>query len=210
MSLYYPNITIYPLRRNVKYKFKKLILPNSFYNFPQPFGFDFVYPMIRKVVDKIESLKESISDGVYISRQDTIKRGWYHNRVLVNELDLIEKIKKELKYDIVELMDFDMIGKIKIFKSYKNIIQLHSASVINILFSDPKTNHYIIEHPKMSSWLTPKCKDFARLSKSNIITIEDFGEIVDNLTQPDENNYPWKLNELDFLVENIKNVSKIN
>ena len=36
--------------------------------------------------------------------------------------ELIDKIKSELDYDIIELMDYDMIGKIQIFKSYKNII----------------------------------------------------------------------------------------
>lgn len=207
LSLYYEKIEVNILKTNIRYKFNSLILPNAFYNFPQPYGYDAIYPMIRKVTDKIpvdESLKNK---GVYISRQDTIKRGWYHNRVLENELELIEKIKNKLNYDIIELMDYDMADKIKLFKSYKTIVQQSSASVIGILFSNKTTNHIILEHPKMNWWLTPKCKEFSNLTKSTLVTVEGFGELVQSEKQVDDNNYPWKLIELDYLIDNIASVS---
>lgn len=206
IKLYYKNIDIHILKSNFKYKFKKLIIPNGFYTFPQPIGYDYIITMIKKVTDSINPYTDAPRKGAYISRQDTIKRKWYHNRVLENELDLIDIIKSKLDYDIIELMDYDMENKIKIFKSYKNIIQQHSASAICILFSSHKTKHFIIEHPKMNWWLTPKCKEFANISKSEIIPIEQFGELTDSKEQKDNNNYPWKLNALDFLVENIKNL----
>ena len=205
--MYYEKIEVNILKTDTRYKFNSLILPNAFYNFPQPYGYDAIYTMIRKVTDKIpvdESLKNK---GVYISRQDTIKRGWYHNRVLENELELIEKIKNKLNYDVIELMDYDMADKIKLFKSYKTIVQQSSASVIGILFSNKTTNHIILEHPKMNWWLTPKCKEFANLTKSTLITVEGFGELVQSEKQVDDNNYPWKLIELDYLIDNISSVT---
>ena len=42
---------------------------------------------------------------------------------------LIDKIKEELGYDIIELMDYSLKEKIQIFKSYKNIVQQSSASI---------------------------------------------------------------------------------
>lgn len=206
LKLYYKNIDIHVLKADLRYKFKNLILSNTFYSFPQPFGYDYITKMIRSVTESISPLYDLPKRGVYISRQDTIKRKWYHNRVLENELELIDNIKSKLDYDIIELMDYDMENKIKIFKSYKNIIQQHSASVIGILFSNPKTKHFLIEHPKMNWWLTPKCKEFAAASNSELITIESFGELILSEKQIDDNNYPWKLNALDFLMENIKNM----
>jgi len=204
MQLYYPNINIYVIDHDKRYKFKNLIVPNSFYNFTQPFGYNIIYKMMRKVIDNIPINENYLNKSVYISRQDTIKRGWYHNRILINELDLIDGFKRN-NYDIIELMDFNMAQKIQIFKSYKTIVQQSSASVIGILFSSKHTTHYLIEHPKMNWWLTPKCKEFASLSKSNLVTIEDFGEIISSEKQTDDNNYPWKINEIEYMIENIKN-----
>lgn len=204
LNLYYENTEIYILKTNLRYKFKSLILPNAFYNFPQAYGYDAIYPMIRKVVDKIPADESLKNKGVYISRQDTIKRGWYHNRILTNELELIDKLKTKLNYDIIELMDYNMSEKIKIFKSYKTIVQQSSASVVGILFSNKSTNHIILEHPKMNWWLTPKCKEFANITKSTLITVESFGELVQSEKPTDDNNYPWKLIELDYLIDNIK------
>ena len=99
--------------------------------------------MIKKVTDKIEPI-EVKANGCYISRQDTIKLGWYHKRELENELELIEKIKSELNYDIIEMMNYTMKEKIQLSKSYKNIIQQSSASNINILFSKPGINNIIL------------------------------------------------------------------
>ena len=73
--------------------------------------------------------------------------------------------------------------------------------------SNKTTNHIILEHPKMNWWLTPKCKEFANLTKSTLITVEGFGELVQSEKQVDDNNYPWKLIELDYLIDNIASVS---
>ena len=61
-------------------------------------------------------LEQVKSNGLYISRQDTVKRGWIHKRIIKNELELIDEIKNKLNYDIVEMMDMTMKEKIQISK----------------------------------------------------------------------------------------------
>ncbi len=123
LDLYYqdnmPDIFI--LEKNKIHLVSTLYVPQTLYGFPMSHGDDYIIDKILETVAKVPTIPVT-KNGCYISRQDTIKRGWYHSRILENELELIDKIKSELDYDIIELMDYDMVGKIQIFKSYKNII----------------------------------------------------------------------------------------
>jgi hypothetical protein len=210
IELYYgnnmPNIEI--LKKGISYNIKEIILSNVFYWFPEPHGDDYIISKIIETASKIPAINVS-KKGCYISRQDTIKRGWYHNRILENETELIEKIKRELDYDIIELMDYDMIGKIQIFKSYQNIIQQSSASNLNILFSNQKNTNIIICHPVMQNWLNHKCSKFAQKSKTNLITLEGGGELTaefNSQTNSDYNNLAWKIENLDGLIDVLKTI----
>lgn len=208
LDLYYENdsIDIVIFEKNKTYKVKSLILSNCFYGFPEGIGYDPMLDMIKKVVDKIEPI-EVKSNGCYISRQDTIRRGWYHKRELENELELIEKIKSELNYDIIEMMDYSLKEKIQLSKSYNNIIQQSSASNINILFSKKGTNNIILENPKMGPWLNEKCSNFALKSNSNFLVLEEIGEIITpEEAPPDVNNYPWRLTDIDGIVDILKKI----
>jgi capsular polysaccharide biosynthesis protein len=210
LDLYYNQnnpIEIIIFKTNVKYKINNLILPNAFYNFPQPFGYEYSVKLIKNIVEQIPPLKNVTSDGLYISRQDVFKRNWYHNRHLKNELTLIDKIKKNLKFDIVELMDFTLKEKIQIFKSYKYIIQLHGAATTNILFSNEKTNHFIIENPGNFDWLNKKCVEWGRYTNSNIFIIPTQGVTIESERNPesrDQGNVPWILT--DNNIDNIINI----
>lgn len=204
---YGKDVEIVVLKKNIRYKIRDLILPNAFYCFPQPSGYRHIVDMIRKVVDKVKPFEGPSKKGVYISRQDTIKRGWYHGREMKNELELIELIKTELGFDIIELMDYNMGDKIRIFKSYKNIIQQHSASTTNILFSNPKTYHFLIENPQQNWWLTPKCEEWSTMTNSRLIKISGQGELLESEMDPnslDRNNIPWRLNNVESIVDSIK------
>lgn len=208
LDLYYENdsIDIVIFEKNKTYKIKSLILSNCFYGFPEGMGYDPMLDIIRKVVDKIEPI-EVKANGCYISRQDTIRRGWYHKRELENELELIEKIKSELNYDIIEMMDYSLKEKIQLSKSYNNIIQQSSASNINILFSKKGTNNIILENPKMGPWLNEKCSKFALKSNSNFLVLEEIGEIITLENTPtDINNYPWRLTDIDGIVDILKKI----
>jgi len=208
LDLYYENdpIDIVVFEKNKTYKVKSLILSNCFYGFPEITGYEPMLNMVRKVVDRIEPI-EVKANGCYISRQDTIKRGWYHKRELENELELIEKIKSELNYDIIEMMDYSLKEKIQLSKSYNNIIQQSSASNINILFSKKGANNIVIENPKMGPWLNEKCSQFALKSNCNFLVLEEVGELITpEEAPPDTNNYPWRLTDIDGIIDILKKI----
>jgi hypothetical protein len=112
LDLYYENenIEIIVFEKDKTYLIKQLTISNCFYGFPEPHGYDPMINMIKKVVDKIQPI-EVKANGCYISRQDTIKFGWYHKREMENELELIKKIKSELNYDIIEMMNYSLKEK---------------------------------------------------------------------------------------------------
>jgi capsular polysaccharide biosynthesis protein len=168
--------------------------------------------IIQKIIETVNKVPkiEVKANGCYISRQDTIKRGWYHKRNLVNELELIDRIQNELGYDIIELMDYDMIGKIQVFKSYKNIIHQSSASNVNVLFSNNENTNILISHPRLENWLNFKCQQFSQKSKTNLITLDGGGEIVEQVGDDylDKNNTQWELVNLDGLIDILKQIDK--
>jgi hypothetical protein len=188
---------------------RSLYTPQTLYGFPMSHGDDLITDRIVETSSKVSSITPT-KNGCYISRQDTIKRGWYHSRNLINELELIDKIKNELDYDIIELMDHDIIGKIQIFKSYKNIIQQSSASNINLLFSTKDNTNIIITHPKMEGWLGYKCQQFSTKSKTNLISLDGGGVCVAQLEegQSDPNNLAWELFDIDSIIEVLKQIDK--
>jgi hypothetical protein len=210
LELYFEkDVEIVVFKKDQRYKIKTLILPNSFYWFPEGYGDDYILEEIIKTVEKVPAI-ETKSKGCYISRQDTVKREWHNKRHLTNETDLIESIQNELGYDIIELMDYDVIGKIQIFKSYDFIIQQSSASNVSLLFSNKKNTNVIISHPIMENWLNFKCQQFSQKSKTNLITLDRGGELVNGYdeTLVDQNNYPWKLSNIEGVIEILKQIDK--
>jgi hypothetical protein len=210
LDLYFDkDIEIIIFKKDERYKIKTLILPNSFYWFPEGYGDDFILEEIIKTIEKIPVI-ETKSKGCYISRQDTVKREWHNKRHLLNELELIENIQKELGYDIIELMDHDIISKIQIFKSYDFIIQQSSASNVSLLFSNQKNTNIIISHPIMEGWLNFKCQQFSQKSKTNLITLDGGGELVSGYDKNlvDQNNYPWELVNIEGLLEILKQIDR--
>jgi capsular polysaccharide biosynthesis protein len=213
LDLYYQDqdIEIIIFKKEVQYKVETLIIPNSFYWFPEGYGDDYIVEKIIETVAKVPKI-EVKSNGCYISRQDTIKRGWYHGRDLINEVELIDQIQNELGYDIVELMDYDIIGKIQIFKSYPIIVQQSSASNINILFSNKDNTHVIISNPRMADWLNSKVMQFSQKSKANMVTLEGAGEYLSEYVEPNTNqgNYPWQLTNIEGIIEVLKQINNGN
>jgi len=195
-------------KKGKTYKINQITLSNCLYWSPEYTGHQPIMELIKKTVEKIQPIKVN-SNGCYISRQDTIKHGWFHPREMANELELIDKIKSELNYDIIELMNYNLIEKIQIFKSYKNIIQQSSASNVNILFSPKGINNIILTNPKLGPWLNPKCQDFSSTSGCNLLILEDIGELILDSTQPNEgdlNNFPWRITDIDGVIDILKQI----
>jgi hypothetical protein len=201
------NVEIIVFKKNTTYQVKSLITSNLFYWFPEQYGHDTILDMIKKVTDKIEPIEVN-STGAYISRQDTIKRGWYHSRELLNEVEFIEQLQDNLGYDIIEMMDYNLKEKIQLSKSYKTLIQQSSASNINVLFAASGSNSVILSNPQMGPWLNSKCQEFSNKSKSNLLLIDGVGECItegyENIA--DKNNYPWELTNIEGLIELLSSI----
>jgi hypothetical protein len=205
LKLYYgDDLDVFVFKSNTSYNLtKNIYLPNCFYWFPEGYGHEPILDMIKKAVDKVTPIQVN-KNGCYISRQDTIKYGWYHKRDLTNELELIDKIKSELDYDIIELMDYDIVGKIQIFKSYNNIIQQSSASNISIVFSNINTIHTILANPRMAPWMNFKLTQFSDYVKTNVICLNDVGQETQQ-DQSDGNNI-WELTNIDGIMDILKQI----
>jgi len=200
-------IDIIVFKKHIRYKISNLIIPNVQYCFPEPIGEGLILDKIKEIANKIPIIKTN-SKGCYISRQDTLKRGWYHKRELLNEIELIDQIQSKLGYDIIELMDYNMIQKIQTFKSYKNIIQQSSASAIGIIFSGKENTNIIISHPKMEGWFNSKLINFSSYSGAPLYTLNGGGECVENLDPNliDQNNLPWELYDINSIIEVLLNL----
>ena len=100
-------------------------------------------------------------------------------------------------------MDYDIIQKIQIFKSYSNIIQQSSASAVGIIFSGKENNNIILSHPKMENWFNQKLKTFSSYSGAPLFALNGGGECVGELDPNlvDKNNLPWKLQDIDSVIE---------
>lgn len=208
LNLYYNSEPVVTFEPGKVYKVKRIVLPNCLYWSPEGTGHQPIMKMINDTAAKIEPMEVN-AKGCYISRQDTIKHGWYHNREMQNELELINRIKNELNYDIIELMNYSLIDKIKIFKSYKNIIQQSSASNVNILFTNSNITNIILSNPNMGPWINTKCHEYSLASGGHLITIDDIGEVIIDPNAPpiaDRNNYPWKINNIDGVIELLKKI----
>ena len=101
-----------------------------------------------------------------------------------------------------------MVGKIQIFKSYDFIIQQSSASNVSLLFSNKKNTNIIISHPIMENWLNFKCQQFSQKSKTNLITLNEGGELINGYDEKlvDQNNYPWRLTNIEGIIKVLKQI----
>jgi hypothetical protein len=211
ISLYFNNdlSDILILNDTKNYECDLVYIPSNIYLWPDKLNFsNIIFDSFKKLSDKVSIDDEK--EGVYISRQDIVKRKWWHDRHLKNELELIEKIKTDLNYDIIELYDLDVYNKIKIFKTYKNIVQTSGAAMINLLGCNPLTNFHIISHPSYS-WSNLFLKNAA--DKLNVNFYEYnfgklYGDVQSKCEQFDGNlsniNKPWEIINIQNLIDKLK------
>jgi len=199
----YKNIIFITTNNNIK--INRLLIPNKYYLWPDTGELpESLYDVFNVMSSKVNI--DTKKNGVYISRQDTIKRNWWHNRNLQNEIQLIESVKNELNYDIIELMDLNLHDKIKIFKTYKNIIQTNGASMINLVFCEKNTNFHMITHPIYGEWSNPILRNMSY--KLNVNFYEyNYGKIDVNIPSKcgNRDNVPWEITDISNMIREIKN-----
>ena len=61
----------------------------------------------------------------------------------------------------------------------------------------------------MENWLNFKCSQFATKSGANLLTLDGGGECISTLEetgQTNKDNIPWKLTNIDGLIEILKQI----
>lgn len=145
----------------------------------------------------------------YISRQDIVKEGetknqHWHNRILLNEVELIKKLQAK-NYNVIELKKRkSTIELIDTFKNSSKITMLMGAAAHLIVFCNAGTEINLIRNERMR-W----CDDWFKVVATqknlelNILDPDcDFYDVDTDSYLIDENkiNVPWSIKNLDELV----------
>lgn len=99
-----------------------------------------IFPFIRNLF--LSRLKYDVIPGkrIFITRKNNES---YHNNVLkryiLNENIIIENLK-QYNFEFIQLEDYSMVEKIKLFMESETIISSHSGSLTLCLFSNNKSN----------------------------------------------------------------------
>lgn len=99
-----------------------------------------IFPFIRNLF--LENMKYDIIPGkrIFITRKNSES---YHSGVLkryiLNENEIMEKLK-EYNFEFIQLEDYSVYDKIKLFMQSETIISSHSGCLTLLLFANYKTN----------------------------------------------------------------------
>lgn len=191
--------SFFPLDIGKSYFVKKLFIPVP-YTSQDVIGWPSIQlDMYSQLETKAKKIETPFYKKIYISRKDTVKNGWFNLRYCVNEDELIKKLENK-GYTSLELMNFNIFEKIKIFYSANSIVQTVGSNCFNILFVRPGTMLYTILHPHYVAWspmLTylSTIKHATFVPYTNNIEMLGLGDYPDNYKrEPDQ---PWKLNNID-------------
>lgn len=197
--------TVIPIQKNIIYNIKNLYFPIPYYqttNFPAKFV-EFYQHISTSCNNKISYNK------VYISRADTKNKPWFHIRHMLNENELISKIKTK-SFDVVELMPLSFEEKVSVFKNASEIVQPFGSNCLNLCFCKPNTKCWIILHPKYVEWkhiLYAIAKSF----HLSLTIIENDIELIENAYPENFHIYkktfdhPWIFHGIDKLINEVLN-----
>jgi len=128
--------------RNIKSSFS--YLDDNFYKFenskiPQFLRIDNSVNILRFFISKMIPVNENKENNlkIYVRREDSFYRK------LINEADIIDKLKKN-NFKIINPQQYEIIDQIKFFSNAKIILAPHGSSLANIIFCKPGTHIYEI------------------------------------------------------------------
>ena len=162
-----------------------------------------MYELLIKESNKV--VTEQFPKKVFISRNDTIKNGWFNLRHCINE-SYISNALIPLGYEVIELMSLNIFEKIKVFSSADEIVQLVGSNCFNTVFVRPNTKIFTILHPYYTGW-SSMLDHLARMRDAKFIPFNENIEILGLEGYPD--NYkkipdqPWRLTDVNPLMKLI-------
>jgi hypothetical protein len=150
------------------------------------------FDLIRDRVKKQTFLDEQL----YISRQDT--KIWYHDRKMLNEIELINKLS-DRGYKSIELLSLSMEDKAAIFKGTSKVVTQSGANCGFCIFSNSNTKNVFIRHPIMGDWYDKFYENIANRYGLNIKYIFNSGILRKDISYhvTDSCNVPWELKDVD-------------
>ncbi len=153
--------------KNVKVKF--ISLDDDFYKFenskiPQfidTFSSINILKSIRDIVPK----NNAVFDKIYIRREDA------NYRTIINEADLIEKLKKH-GFKIINTSQYEILDQISFFINAKIVLSAYGSGMTNIVFCNPGTKIYEIS-PNISNeydqYLSRRYENLCKICNLNYI-----------------------------------------
>lgn len=187
---------------------KRLIIPGFYYmigdaNIPKR-----VYDFIDNISENVIDL--SFKNKIYISRQDIVnktenKNNHWHNRILKNEIELIDLLKNK-EYDVFQMMQVKSGEEIvNIFKNKEIITILMGAAAHLTIFCSPNTTVNLILNPRMQwvkTWFD-NLKMYKNLKINYIIPNCEFfdNEANEYILDKDKINVPWKILNLEEILK---------
>ena len=142
------------IHRNLSNKFRNLIklicfmrdidvtfrfVDDGFYKFerssiPQFLDINSSIKILKYFIDKILITKKTLNfrPKIYIRRENS------HYRMILNEADLIDKLRKN-DFEIINLQHFEILDQMKIFSNAEVIISPHGSNLSNIIFCNKGT-----------------------------------------------------------------------
>jgi capsular polysaccharide biosynthesis protein len=157
-----------------------------------------------RICTELDSNKEylDIKNKIYISRRN-LNNHW-HNRKLMNEDEIIDKIMKPLGIQEIYLDEYDLKTQFQIIRNAKIVIGSVGAGLINFIFMKKNTKFIPIFHPLLTYDYENIIKN-AELGIKYFAYLGNYSEICEVQSQPkDSFNVPWSIKSIDHLKHFIK------
>ena len=191
-----------------------IFIDDGFYKFenssiPQFLNINNSIDILKFFIDKIlvDKVAPHFKSKIYIRREDA------SYRKILNEADLIEKLRKQ-GFEIINPNHYDVLDQMKIFSNAKVIISPHGSNLSNIIFCNKGTKIIEISPSFNNSYEKNISSRYKNLSE--IMSLEFTKIITESVDVNNHSDLAKKyinkniLNESDYYKNMILKVSKID
>ena len=191
----------------LKIKLQFIFLDNNFYKFNNSQIPEFLSKAnVINILNSLNLSKKIKKQKIYITRNNNSFRN------LINESDVIEKLKK-LNFKIVDLKNLEIIDQINLFSNASCVVSATGSGLANIVFCKPETK--IIEiSPKYQyeyeNHLKSRFSFIAKQLKLNYIKIEAEPIEINKNNIDSKNIIPKVMNESNYYKDLLIKINTLN
>jgi len=193
---------------------------DDFYNFencsiPEFFSINKSIKILKFFLDKIllNVKAPEFRSKIYIRREEA------NYRKILNEADLIDKLRKQ-EFEIINPHHFEILEQMKIFSNAKIIISPHGSNLSNIIFCKKGTKIIEISPEFNNNYeknISSKFKDIAntlsldfKVIKADTVDVDTHSDVAKKYIHPkilDNSSYYknmiLKISEIEVLINNL-------